>query len=252
MIGYKAFNSNLMCYGFQYEIGKTYEFDGEIKLCDAGFHFCENIADCFTYYPYGSARFAKVEALGKVIKSDRDSKCVTDKIRIIEEISIDDAIKMSNSGNYNTGSGNAGNHNSGNGNIGGRNTGDWNSGDDNTGNYNAGDQNTGGWNAGDDNTGNCNAGDQNTGDWNSGDFNSGDWNSGDFNSGNGNIGNCNSGDWNKSSSNNGCFMTDDPKIMMFNKPSNWTIDDWYDSRAYSIMQYCFAAKYTDVNWIRSS
>jgi hypothetical protein len=32
MIGYKAFDSNLMCKGFQYEIGKTYEFDGDIKL----------------------------------------------------------------------------------------------------------------------------------------------------------------------------------------------------------------------------
>jgi hypothetical protein len=58
MIGYKAFDSNLMCKGFQYEIGKTYEFDGDIELCSAGFHFCENITDCFYYYS-GEGRHAR-------------------------------------------------------------------------------------------------------------------------------------------------------------------------------------------------
>lgn len=29
MIGYKAFDKNLQCRGFQYEVGKEYEMDGE-------------------------------------------------------------------------------------------------------------------------------------------------------------------------------------------------------------------------------
>jgi hypothetical protein len=133
MIGYKAFDSNLMCNGFQYEVGKTYEFYGNIKLCKAGFHFCENIADCFCCYPREHVRFAKVEALGAVEKSDRDSKCVTNKIRIIEEISLDEAIKMSNTGSRNTWYWNDENDNTGN-----FNTGYWNTGYSNVGDWNSG------------------------------------------------------------------------------------------------------------------
>ena len=56
--------------------------------------------------------------------------------------------------------------------------------------------------------------------------NSGNCNSGDYNSGN-----YNSGDWNKSSFNNGCFNTVEPTIMMFNKPSEITYQDWVNSDA---------------------
>ena len=70
-------------------------------------------------------------------------------------------------------------------------------------------------------TGLCNSGNRNSGDWNSGNRNSGDWNSGD----------CNSGDWNKCSFSNGCFNTVEPKIYLFNKPSDWTYRDWLNSDA---------------------
>ena len=56
-------------------------------------------------------------------------------------------------------------------------------------------------------------------------------NTGDCNTGDCNTGNRNTGDWNKSSFNNGCFMTVEPKIMLFNKPSDWTYRDWCDSDA---------------------
>lgn len=61
--------------------------------------------------------------------------------------------------------------------------------------------------------------------------NSGDWNSGDCNSGNRNSGDWNSGDWNKCSFSNGCFNTVEPKIYLFNKPSDWTYRDWLNSDA---------------------
>lgn len=61
--------------------------------------------------------------------------------------------------------------------------------------------------------------------------NSGDWNSGNRNSGNRNSGDCNSGDWNKCSFSNGCFNTVEPKIYLFNKPSDWTYRDWLNSDA---------------------
>ena len=70
---------------------------------------------------------------------------------------------------------------------------------------------------------------------NSGNCNSGDRNSGNWNSGNWNSGNCNSGDWNKTSFSNGCFNTVEPKIYLFNKPSDWTYRDWLNSDARYIL-----------------
>ena len=91
-----------------------------------------------------------------------------------------------------------------------------NTGKNYTGRCNTGNRNTGDWNTGDWNTGRCNTGDRNTGDWNTGDWNTGDWKT---------------GDWNKSSFNTGCFMTEEQKIMFFNKPSDWTYNDWLRSDA---------------------
>ena len=51
------------------------------------------------------------------------------------------------------------------------------------------------------------------------------------NTGNRNTGNCNTGEWNKSSFNTGCFNTEEPKIMLFNKPSDMTYREWIDSDA---------------------
>lgn len=51
------------------------------------------------------------------------------------------------------------------------------------------------------------------------------------NTGNRNTGNRNTGDWNKSSFNTGCFNTVEQKIMLFNKPSDMTYRDWYESDA---------------------
>ena len=59
-----------------------------------------------------------------------------------------------------------------------------------------------------------------TGNWNTGDRNTGNWNT---------------GDWNTASFSNGCFNTESPKIYMFNKPSNWTLSDWHNSKARHLM-----------------
>ena len=41
----------------------------------------------------------------------------------------------------------------------------------------------------------------------------------------------NSGDWNTTSFSNGCFNTVSPKIYMFNKPTDWTFEQWFNCRA---------------------
>ena len=113
------------------------------------------------------------------------------------------------------------------------NSGNWNS-----GNWNSGAYNSGNYNSGHCNTGNCNSGNYNSGNYNSGNWNSGNWNSGAYNSGNYNSGHYNSGDWNKTRFSNGCFNTESPKIFLFNKPSDWTYQDWLNSDArYILMNY---------------
>ena len=102
-------------------------------------------------------------------------------------------------------------------------------------------------------TGLCNSGNRNSGDWNSGDWNSGNRNSGDWNSGDWNSGDWNSGDWNKCSFSNGCFNTVSPKIYLFNKPSEWTYQDWLNSEARyllnqipgDVLEYIYFSDMTD-------
>ena len=94
----------------------------------------------------------------------------------------------------------------------------------------------------------CNSGDCNSGNRNSGDCNSGDCNSGNRNSGNRNSGDCNSGDWNITSFSNGCFNTEEPKIYLFDKPSDWTYRDWLNSDA----RYILNNMPTDeIDWVYS-
>ena len=75
----------------------------------------------------------------------------------------------------------------------------------------------------------------NSGDCNSGNKNSGDCNSGDGNSGDGNSGNGNSGDWNDTDFSSGCFNTKEQKILLFDKPSDWTYLDWLESEARNLL-----------------
>jgi len=198
--GYKVFNSDWTCRGFQYKVGETYEIAEEPELCKQGFHFCKKAVNCFYYYNFNPEnKVAEVRALGDV---DTDgTKSCTNKIQIVREIPRGELLELVNTGNGCAGLWNSGNCNSGN----------WNSGD-------------------------CNSGNRNSGNWNSGNRNSGNRNSGNRNSGNRNSGDCNSGDWNKCNFSNGCFNTDEPKIYLFNKPSEWTYWDWVNSEAWRILE----------------
>ena len=86
---YKAFKSDMKCRGFQYEEGKTYEFEGEPELCRCGFHASLCLLDVFNYY-YG--RLGKdivvheVELEGVSDKKREDSKVVAKQITIGKRI----------------------------------------------------------------------------------------------------------------------------------------------------------------------
>ena len=88
---YKAFDKNLQCRGFQFEVGQTYEHDGEVEACSSGFHACENPLDVWSYYPIDS-RYAVVELGGDVSRHDDDSKIAAARITISAEIALPQII----------------------------------------------------------------------------------------------------------------------------------------------------------------
>ena len=89
MIGYKGFDKDLKCRDFQFEVGKEYEHEGKVKLCESGFHFCENPQGVFGhYFPGNGSRFAIVEADEVSDERESDSKRVAKKLKIKSEISV--------------------------------------------------------------------------------------------------------------------------------------------------------------------
>jgi len=80
--GYKGFDKNMQCRGFQYKEGETYEHKGDAKLCNEGFHFCEHPLDVLNYYAPATSNFCKVEAEDVSKDRDEDTKRVCSKITI--------------------------------------------------------------------------------------------------------------------------------------------------------------------------
>ena len=91
--GFKGFDKDLKCRGFQYEIGKDYEQEGEVKCCERGFHFCENPFDVFRYYSPSDSRYCEVEGDGNADEANDDSKVATSNIHISAEIGLNGLIK---------------------------------------------------------------------------------------------------------------------------------------------------------------
>mgnify|MGYP002288800646 CR=1 FL=1 len=237
MKGYKVFNSDWTCRGYQYEIGKTYEIAENPQCCKVGFHFCERLADCFNYYSFNTNnKVAEIEAIGEIDFDDTNSKRCTNKIVILKELKWSEVLDMCNSGKGNSGNRNSGNDNSGNRNSGNRNSGYYNSGDHNSGN-----RNSGYYNSGDHNSGYCNSGYYNSGNRNSGYYNSGNYNSGYYNSGHYNSGYYNSGDHNS-----GYCNTNSPKVRMFNHETEFNFTDKSIVRFNEILFNCPQSyKYSD-------
>ena len=89
IIAYKGFDENLKCRGFQYEVGKEYEHDGEVECCRSGFHAFTNPFDVLDFYDAnGKNRFCVVEQSGTIKSEDKDSKQSSSKIKIKAEIGI--------------------------------------------------------------------------------------------------------------------------------------------------------------------
>ena len=211
----KGFDKDLRCRGMQFEVGKEYSTgvaDADISLCtNTVFHFCDSLRKVHTHYsviPEEDNRFCEIEVLGALISDD--TKCGSNRIRIVREILGDELNIMRGLTNGNAGVFNSGNRNSGN-----CNSGEWNSGNWNSGIFNSGIFNSGNWNSG-----NWNSGSRNSSNWNSGSHNSGNWNSGDWNSGN---------------YNSGFFCTNSPKLRLFNKETDFTMEEFIKTEWYAVL-----------------
>lgn len=91
---YKAFDKNMRCRDFQYEVGKEYEMDGDIKCCNRGFHACKNPVEVWDYYDMLNSRFAEVEQSGKIDEEGNSTKVCSSHIKIKAELKLADIIKV--------------------------------------------------------------------------------------------------------------------------------------------------------------
>lgn len=91
---YKAFDKNMQCRNFQYEVGKEYEMDGEIKCCNRGFHACESPMEVWDYYDMLNSRYAEVEQSGKIEKEENSTKVCSSHIKIKAELKLADIINI--------------------------------------------------------------------------------------------------------------------------------------------------------------
>ena len=94
IIAYKGFDKDFKCRGFQYEVGKTYEMDGNIACCNRGFHACESPMEVFDYYDTLTSRFAEVEQSGKMDKEADSTKTCSSRIKIKAELKLADIINL--------------------------------------------------------------------------------------------------------------------------------------------------------------
>lgn len=92
--GYKGFDKDLKCRGYQYTIGNIHTTESKIKCCTSGFHFCTDPFDVFTYYPPCSSRYCSVVSLKEgACPPQSDSKVVTSQLLVESEIGLNGIIE---------------------------------------------------------------------------------------------------------------------------------------------------------------
>ena len=91
---YKAFDENMRCRGFQYEVGKEYDMNGDIQCCKRGFHACESPMEVWDYYDMLTSRFAEVEQSGKISTEVDSTKICSSRIKIKAELKLADIINI--------------------------------------------------------------------------------------------------------------------------------------------------------------
>ena len=91
---YKAFDKDMKCRDFQYEVGKEYEMEGHIECCERGFHACESPLEVFDHYDMLKSRFAEVEQSGTIDREEDTTKVCSSRIKIKAELKLADIINI--------------------------------------------------------------------------------------------------------------------------------------------------------------
>ena len=91
---YKATDKDMKCRGFRYELGKTAEVEGDMKLCESGLQACEMPLDVLDYYPPGDgSRYFEAELEDVSDEKSDDTKRVGKKLTLGAEIGIPGLVK---------------------------------------------------------------------------------------------------------------------------------------------------------------
>ena len=91
---YKGFKKDLTCRGFQYEVGKEYEIEGNIEMSEKGFHACESPLEVFDHDNMIDSRFCEVDQSGEIKEEEGSTKICSSKIKIVAELKLADMIKL--------------------------------------------------------------------------------------------------------------------------------------------------------------
>ena len=92
VICYKGFNKDLTCIGFQYEVGKEYEIEVPICICERGFHACKEPLDVLGFYMGIDKRYCIVEQWGYM--EEEGGKTVSSNIKVVRETSLNELFEI--------------------------------------------------------------------------------------------------------------------------------------------------------------
>ena len=86
--GYKRLNMNITsAYGnMQYELNTPYHLEGELKICNNGYHLCKDMLDTVIFYDSEDSRLFEVEYNADNCIQEENKLC-SNYIKIIREIS---------------------------------------------------------------------------------------------------------------------------------------------------------------------
>lgn len=90
---YKVLDSEFKNKGFQFQVGKSYELKGDIKVYKNGFHAFLSPMDVFKQQITDPSRYALVELSGKIDKNEDESLASASHIEIKAELHIKDIVK---------------------------------------------------------------------------------------------------------------------------------------------------------------
>ena len=78
----------------KYEIGKTYRIDGELVICENGFHYTDNVLMIHRWYDSESYDIFEVEPGGDVLWENEGHKYCSEEITLIRQLSEDEVHEL--------------------------------------------------------------------------------------------------------------------------------------------------------------